>query len=175
MILRESISQDQNSIWGQTRRIMSCPVCVLSHVWLFVTPWTVALLCPWNFLGKNTGVVCHFLLQGSSRPRDGTWVSCIAGRFLPPASPGKPMQDYNSVIMPSLCHKKEWAGINSVTLTLRNNVWFLLTAMLLGSPVDGGAWWASIYGVAQSRTWLKWLSMHTCYALGIQLGHWRLD
>ena len=21
-------------------------------------------LCPWNFLGKNTGVCCHFLLQG---------------------------------------------------------------------------------------------------------------
>ena len=24
---------------------------------------------------------CHFLLQGSSRPRDWTWVSCTAGRF----------------------------------------------------------------------------------------------
>ena len=22
------------------------------------------LLCPWDFLGKDTGVVCHFLLQG---------------------------------------------------------------------------------------------------------------
>ena len=22
------------------------------------------LLCPWDFPGKNTGVVCHFLLQG---------------------------------------------------------------------------------------------------------------
>ena len=22
------------------------------------------LLCPWNFPGKNTGVVCHFHLQG---------------------------------------------------------------------------------------------------------------
>ena len=28
--------------------------------------WPVAcrLLCPWNFPGKNTGVGCHFLLQG---------------------------------------------------------------------------------------------------------------
>ena len=25
-------------------------------------------------------------------------------------------------------------------------------------PVSVGAWWAAIYGVAQSRTWLKWLS-----------------
>ena len=35
-------------------------------------------LCPWNSPGKNTG---HFLLQGSSRPRDRTCVSCI-GRWV---------------------------------------------------------------------------------------------
>ena len=28
----------------------------------------------------------------------------------------------------------------------------------LESPRDGGAWWAAVSGVAQSRTWLKWLS-----------------
>ena len=28
----------------------------------------------------------------------------------------------------------------------------------LENPRDGGAWWAAIYGVVQSRTWLKWLS-----------------
>ena len=41
-------------------------VCVLSHVQLFVTPWTAAhqVLCARNFPGKNTGVGCHFLLQG---------------------------------------------------------------------------------------------------------------
>ena len=26
--------------------------------------WPARLLCPWNFSGKNTGVSCHFLLQG---------------------------------------------------------------------------------------------------------------
>ena len=26
------------------------------------------------------------------------------------------------------------------------------------NPRDGGAWWAAIYGVTQSQTWLKWLS-----------------
>ena len=31
--------------------------------------------------GKNTGVVGIPISRGSSRPRDGTWVSCIAGRF----------------------------------------------------------------------------------------------
>ena len=28
----------------------------------------------------------------------------------------------------------------------------------LENPRDGGAWWAAIYGVTQSQTWLKWLS-----------------
>ena len=28
----------------------------------------------------------------------------------------------------------------------------------LENPRDGGAWWAAVYGVAQSRTWPKWLS-----------------
>ena len=27
-------------------------------------PWTIRLLCPWNFPGKNTGVGRRFLLQG---------------------------------------------------------------------------------------------------------------
>jgi len=39
----------------------------------------IRLLCPWNSPGKNTGVGCHFLLQGSSQPKDRTRVSCIAG------------------------------------------------------------------------------------------------
>jgi len=40
---------------------------MLSHVRLFVTPWTVShkLLCPWDFPGKNTGVDCHFLLHST--------------------------------------------------------------------------------------------------------------
>ena len=28
----------------------------------------------------------------------------------------------------------------------------------LENPRDGRAWWAAVYGVAQNRTWLKWLS-----------------
>ena len=33
-----------------------------------------------------------------------------------------------------------------------------LKCSCLENPRDGGAWWAAVYGVAQSRTWLKWLS-----------------
>ena len=69
-------------------------VYVLKHVQLFVTPWTVEssrLLCSWDFLGKNIGVGCHFLLQrifptqGSNRI---SYMSCI-GRLLTMEPPGK--------------------------------------------------------------------------------------
>ena len=33
-----------------------------------------------------------------------------------------------------------------------------LQCSCLENPRDGGAWWASVYGVAQSQTQLKWLS-----------------
>ena len=41
-----------------------------------------------------------------------------------------------------------------------------LQCSCLENPRDGGAWWAAVYGVAQSRTRLKWLSssssIHCC-------------
>ena len=33
-----------------------------------------------------------------------------------------------------------------------------LQCSCLEHPRDRGAWWAAVYGVAQSQTWLKWLS-----------------
>ena len=39
----------------------------------------------------------------------------------------------------------------------------------LENPMDGGAWWAAICGVAQSRTWLKWLSSSSSSSMSIEL------
>ena len=36
--------------------------------------------------------------------------------------------------------------------------WQPLQCSCLENPRDGGAWWAAVYGVAQSQTWLKQLS-----------------
>ncbi|XDA72876.1 hypothetical protein R6Z07F_003154 [Ovis aries] len=57
------------SIPGQGTRILDAvyvPAQSLSRVQLFATPWTVARQAPLSmeFPGKNTGVGCHFLLQG---------------------------------------------------------------------------------------------------------------
>ena len=53
------------------------------------------LLCPWNFLSKNTGVGCHFLLQGNL-PNPGIEPTSpaspeLAGRFFITEPPGKPL------------------------------------------------------------------------------------
>ena len=41
----------------------------------------------------------------------------------------------------------------------------------LENPMDGGAWWAAVYGVAQSQTWLKQLSSSSSHILPIPTFH----
>ena len=41
-----------------------------------------------------------------------------------------------------------------------------LQCSCLENPRDGGAWWAAVYGVAQSWTWLKWLSSSSIMFFG---------
>ena len=53
----------------------------------------IRLLCPWNFIDKNTGVGCYFLLQGDL-PNQGIKLmspvtSALAGRFFTTILPGK--------------------------------------------------------------------------------------
>ena len=112
---------------------------------------------------------CHFLLQGIFPTRDRTHVSCFVGGFFTTEPPGKP-------------HGKGSLYTNSFgleLLTLLENLSYQFRQRLhfnfslscfgegngnplqcscLENPRDGGAWWAAVDGVAQSRTWLKWLS-----------------
>ena len=55
---------------------------LLSHVWLFVTPWTLAFQCPLSM--KFSGIMEWFAIPFSRRsfwPRGQIQVSCITGRF----------------------------------------------------------------------------------------------
>ena len=86
--------------------IMEYCACVLSRfscVQLCVTLWLqpARLLCPWDFLGVNSGVYCCVLLQGVFLPQGwNPYLLCLlqwqAGS-LPLAPPGKPQ----------LSHKRE--------------------------------------------------------------------
>ena len=75
-----------------------------SHFQLFSTLWTTASQTPLS-KGNNTAVGCHS--RGSSWPRDGTQVSCIADGFLITEPLGKPTM---SVAQPK---KEEEKGGNS--------------------------------------------------------------
>ena len=48
-----------------------------------------------------------------------------------------------------------------------------LQCSCLENPRDGGAWWAAVYGVTQSRTWLKRLSSSSSISLWLRLVCWR--
>ena len=63
-------------------------MCVLSPVWFFETPWTIApqVLCPWNSPGKNTGMGFHLLLQGDLpdpgiKPTSPALLALVGGSF----------------------------------------------------------------------------------------------
>ena len=61
-----------------------------------------------------------------------------------------------------------------------------LQCSFLENPRDGRAWWASVYGVAQSQTRLKWVSSSSMVPVGLWaqksslqpmywgIGHWGL-
>ena len=55
---------------------------------------------------KNTGVGCHFLLQGSSQPRNWTCISCFAGRFFTTEPP----------VFNTYYYKNEWRMAEQVCI-----------------------------------------------------------
>ena len=53
-----------------------------------------------------------------------------------------------------------------------------LQCSCLENPRDGKVWWAAIYGVTKSRTWLKWLSSNSSILLihyKISINEWEED
>ena len=87
------------------------------------TPWTVAakLLCPWNSPGKNTGVGCHFLLQGVF-PTQGSIPCLLCWQWILSTEPlGSPLGMYRCTF--NICrvngvqdlrarvHRQPWARI----------------------------------------------------------------
>ena len=61
--------------------------------------------------------------------------------------------------MGSLRVRHDWAtSLSLFTFMHQRRKWQPTPVFSPGDPRDGGAWWAAVYGVTQSRTWLKWLS-----------------
>ena len=92
--------------------------------------WPARFLCPWDFIGKNTGVGSHFLLQEDPWPRDRPWVSCVAGGFFNTALPGKPPGKPNTLRLSDLA---QMAGLVGST-TLGTQFSSLTSSALSPSP-----------------------------------------
>ena len=61
--------------------------------------------------------------------------------------------------MGSLRVRHDWAtSLSLFTFIHWRRKWQPTPVFLPGESRDEGAWWAAVYGVAQSRTQLKWLS-----------------
>ena len=112
----------------------------------------------------------------SSCPRDQTWVSCIAGRFFTTSTTWRRRRWHPTpVVLPGKSHGQRSlvgcspSGCEESDTTERLPFHFSLSCIgegngnplqcsCLENPRDGGAWWATVYGITQSRTRLKRLS-----------------
>ena len=116
---------------------------------------------PWDSPGKNTGVGCHFLLQCMKVESESEVTQSCPTQWQPTPVlfPGK------SHGQRSLVGCSPWGREESDT-TERLHFHFSLSCIgegngnplqysCLENPRDGGAWWAAVYGIAQSRTRLK--------------------
>ena len=92
----------------------------------------MSFLCPWDSAGKNTGVDCHSLLQGIFST-----------------------QGLNLHSLQWKHHLNHLTTRKSPRACLSKGSDFLLWYSCLENPMDGGAWWAAVHGVARSRTQLS--------------------
>ena len=98
---------------------------------------------------KNTGVGCHAFLQGIFLTQ-GSNPGLPHCRWIPYHLSHQGSPSYISYILYifSFLHRsvgKESAYVSQICSRLEN-------------PRDKGAWWAAVYGITQSQTWLKQLS-----------------
>ena len=61
----------------------------------------------------------------------------------------------------------EWLHFHSSLSCIEEGNGNPLQCSCLENPRDGGAWWAPVYGIAQSRTRLKWLSSSSSKSIPI--------
>ena len=108
--------------------------CMLRRVRLCVTPWTIAFQAP--------------LSMGFSRQEYWSGLPFPTPREFPDSGIKSV-----SVASPALA-----GGFFTTSATCGEGSGTPLQCSCLENPMDGGAWWAAVYGVAQSRAGLKWLS-----------------
>ena len=124
----------------------ACMLSHFSHVRLCATLWTISSQgssVHWILQAQILELGCHAFHQGIF-PTQGSNLSLLCLLYwqadsLPPAPPERPQFSVISWALCILCYQYS----------------------CLENPMGRGAWWAAVYGVAQSRTRLKRLSIVT--------------
>ena len=138
-----------------------------------VRPWRqqpTRLPHPWDSPGKNTGVGCHFLLQ-CMKVKSESEVAQSCPTLSDPMDCSLPCSSVHGIFQARVL---EWGAIafsrarRHPLLYLQNHSGTLVVLALFGegndtplqyscleNPMDGGAWWATVHGVAKSRTGLS--------------------
>ena len=107
------------------------------------------LLCPWDSLGKNTGMGCHFLLQCMKvKSESEVAQSCLALRD--PMDRSLPGSTIHGIFQAGVL---EWSAI-IVTATAKS----LHSCLTLCDPIDGSPSGSSVPGILQARI-LEWVAI----------------
>ena len=136
------------------------------------------LLCPWDSLGNNTGVGCHFLFQGifltqGLNPHHLCFLNWHAGS-LPLAPPGKPhhvaigtmkisrqggedssrklAEEQLAQMVKNLPAMQDWGSIPGWGRSLGGGNGYPLQYFCLENSMDRRTWWSTVNGVAKSPT-----------------------
>ena len=112
--------------------------------WRVFPQWT-------NFQSKNMRC-CSMYLRPLSEKTMATRSSTLAWRIPCTEEPGR-LQSMGSPRV-----GRDWATSPIFTFLHWKRKWQLTPVSWLENPRDGGAWWAAVYGVAQSQTQLNRLS-----------------
>ena len=93
----------------------------LSHFWLFTTPWTVACQALLSMGFSRQGYWSRLPFpspgnggMGPSWPKDQTWVSCIAGRFLTLWATRETHR--HLIVIKSMYQRKYWVSEKQIIL-----------------------------------------------------------
>ena len=126
------------------------------------------LLCPWNSPGKNTGVGCHFLLQGIFLTQESNPGLLHSRKILYHLSYREvPIFFYytgfpgGSDSIESSCNAGDPGSILGSERSPGEGNGNPLQYSCLENSMDRGAWWAPVHGLTKSRTQLKQLNTHT--------------
>ena len=105
------------------------------------------LRCPWDSPGKNTGVVCHFLLQ-CMKVKSESEVAQSCPTLHDPMDCSLPGSSVHGIFQARVL---EWGAIaysSGEYYSAINGT--PLQHSCLENPMDGGAWWGAVHGVAKS-------------------------